>query len=229
MKQTRLIFKIFLFVSAICIIIGLASVVNEMLFLNEAISAEGTVIELKEHISQDSENGKSITYKPQIRYSTRDGETETFVASIGSNPPLYNVGDKVKVLYRYKNGQAVDAKIDSFLSVWLVPLILFFIAFVFGIISIIGLCFPGGGKFMAVNYRVELRGKELKYLLKRNKLCPDCSGKLTREKINQDMGVGVIRYDEIDETSYTYGQRYAVKYRYKCNDCGKSFSIEQLA
>lgn len=83
-------------------------------------------------------------------------------------------------------------------------------------IALIGLSRLNSGKPLQVYYSVELTGKELLYLLKRRKLCPVCSGKLVKKKEKTNMSDGM------------YGM-YSVGYYYKCNNCGNTFLLKQLA
>ncbi|MFE0100699.1 DUF3592 domain-containing protein [Streptomyces sp. NPDC059009] len=47
--------------------------------------------------------------------------TRTFRSPTGSNPPSYERGDRVEVLYRADSPE--DARINGFASLWLLPLI----------------------------------------------------------------------------------------------------------
>ncbi|MFI5660798.1 DUF3592 domain-containing protein [Streptomyces sp. NPDC051684] len=50
-----------------------------------------------------------------------DGTPHTFRSSTGSNPPAYEQGERDEVLYRADDPE--DARINGFLSLWLLPLI----------------------------------------------------------------------------------------------------------
>jgi hypothetical protein len=80
-------------------------------FLADAITAEGTVIELRLSRSSDS-----TTYAPVVNFITQDGETITFVSSVSSNPPSYRVGEKADIFYL--PADPYDAKLDGFFSLW---------------------------------------------------------------------------------------------------------------
>ena len=80
-------------------------------FLADAAKAEGTVIELKASRSKDS-----TTYRPVVRFIDPNGQTVEFTSSTGSNPPLYQAGQKVEVLYRPTEPR--NAKINGFFSLW---------------------------------------------------------------------------------------------------------------
>jgi hypothetical protein len=80
-------------------------------FLKEAVTAEGTVVELVRSRSSDS-----TTYAPVIHFIDGTGETVEFTSSTSSNPPSYSEGEKVEVLYLPSRPQ--EAKINSFFSLW---------------------------------------------------------------------------------------------------------------
>jgi hypothetical protein len=84
---------------------------NTSTFLEEAITAPGTVVDLVASHSRDS-----TTYRPSVEFTSRSGAPASFVSSTGSNPPSYSVGQKVEVLYRPTNPR--DARINDFFTLW---------------------------------------------------------------------------------------------------------------
>jgi hypothetical protein len=58
---------------------------------------------------------------PVVEFTSADGTQRKFEDSTGSKPPAYEVGERVEVLYRADSPE--DAKINSFSSLWLLPLI----------------------------------------------------------------------------------------------------------
>ena len=86
-------------------------------FLAEAQQTEGTVIDL-----QVSRSSDSYTYRPVVRFTTPGGEAMEFVSSVGSNPPSYDRGETVDILYLPNSPR--DARIGDFFSLWGAPLIL---------------------------------------------------------------------------------------------------------
>lgn len=85
-------------------------------FIAESAKAEGKVTEVVRSRSSDS-----TTYKPVVQFYAPNGELIEFMSGTGSNPPSHTVGEKVEVLYLPENPH--DAKINSFFSLWLGPLI----------------------------------------------------------------------------------------------------------
>ncbi len=80
-------------------------------FLVEAIVTEGRVVELVESRSSDSS-----TYAPVVEFKTFNGTTFEFLSSSGSNPPSYDVGEIIEVLYQEADPKS--ARINSFMSLW---------------------------------------------------------------------------------------------------------------
>ncbi|MGY0022808.1 DUF3592 domain-containing protein [Streptomyces sp. cg35] len=88
--------------------------------------AEGTVVHMEWSSGTSSgssrkSRGSGPSAHPVVLFTPAGGESVTFRSSAGSNPPAYDVGDRVDVLYRADDPE--DAQIDGFLSMWLLPLI----------------------------------------------------------------------------------------------------------
>jgi hypothetical protein len=90
---------------------------NSRNFLAQAQHTPGVVVDLVE-----SEGNDSTVYHPVVGFKTLDGEKHTFTSSVGSNPPSYEEGEQVEVLYL--PGEPKSARINSFFSLWGGPLIL---------------------------------------------------------------------------------------------------------
>lgn len=105
---------------------------NNIDFTQKAQISQGKVI----MVAVDK-SGKSATYKPVVEfYDHKDNRIE-LVSLEGSNPPKYTVGDKVEILFNPED--PIDAKINSFSSIWggvLIMAIIGIVFFVIGCISI---------------------------------------------------------------------------------------------
>jgi hypothetical protein len=104
--------------------------------LEKAITAQGTVIELRES-RRGSSNRR--TYKSIFEFTDNNGKLHTIVPSVAANPPSHEIGEKVEVLYDPNEPQ--NARINSFLSLWFVPLccaVLSLVPFVLGLVFWIG-------------------------------------------------------------------------------------------
>lgn len=106
-----------LVVGPLLLAIGVVLLVWNWVFLSNAVPARGTVVNLIEVRSSDGD----INFKPEIRYPVPGGETFTRTTTWATNPPFYNVGDTVDVLYDPADpGTMVP---DGFWSKWLTTLL----------------------------------------------------------------------------------------------------------
>ncbi|MBU0485074.1 MAG: DUF3592 domain-containing protein [Proteobacteria bacterium] len=67
-------------------------------FSGKALSVQGEVVRLESR-SNSGSNAGGPTYYPVIRFLANGEKKVSFTDKIGSNPPLYQIGDQVKVLY----------------------------------------------------------------------------------------------------------------------------------
>ena len=102
-------------------------------FLEVALGAEGKVLRMEKRKSSEG-----AIYYPVFSFIDREGKEHEIHSSYGSYPPRYEVGDSISVLYEPQNPR--KAEIDSFLSLWLGPvigfvlfvsLVLFSLSFIF--------------------------------------------------------------------------------------------------
>ena len=100
-------------------------------FLASASRTQGTVVAL---LPRYSSNDSSPTYAPVVRFNDGSHDIQ-FTSPSSSNPPSYNIGATVPILYQESN--PYNAKIDSFFSLWGGSLI---IGILGGIFLLIGGC-----------------------------------------------------------------------------------------
>jgi uncharacterized protein DUF3592 len=119
--------------TAIFLVVGLGllggsvySILSTRAFLANAISADGVVIGLEER--WDSDDG-GYTYYPRVRFQTEGGQFHEFTGDVGSSPPSFDIGETVEVLF--DPAAPASARIDSFMQLWFVSLILGAIGVVF--------------------------------------------------------------------------------------------------
>ncbi|MFJ9821342.1 DUF3592 domain-containing protein [Streptomyces sp. NPDC101151] len=111
---------------ALFLVIGLILAGVSVSFLADAERARGTVVALEwrnDHSGVGREKrvkDKPVAY-PVVKFTPADGTPRTFRDSTGSNPPAYEEGEQVEVLYRADSPE--DARINGFASLWLLPLI----------------------------------------------------------------------------------------------------------
>jgi hypothetical protein len=78
-------------------------------FLGTAASADGTVVDLAGGY-------------PKVEFALESGEMRTFTSHVSSDPPAYDLGERVTVLY--DPGDRGDVRIQGTFSLWGVPIIL---------------------------------------------------------------------------------------------------------
>ncbi|MFG2724587.1 DUF3592 domain-containing protein [Streptomyces canus] len=126
------------------LVIGLVLAGVSVSFLTDAEKARGTVVALEWRNDSVGTSSRKVRSQdkpaayPVVEFTPADGAPRTFRSSTGSNPPSYEEGDRVEVLYRADSPD--DAEINGFASLWLLPL-------VFGGL---GLLFAGIGTAVAV-------------------------------------------------------------------------------
>lgn len=103
-------------------------------FVQQSVSQQGSVIDLERSKSDDS-----YVYHPVVSFVTPDDQTIEFRSSVGSNPPSYQVGETVEVIYLPMEPH--KAKINSFFSLWFVEMILAILGLVFFLIGFLPLLF----------------------------------------------------------------------------------------
>jgi hypothetical protein len=91
-------------------------------FIQRSQTATGIVTALVPVTSRDSDSKQTTDYAPVFSFRTENGQTYTVTSSTSSNPPSFAVNEDVTVLYDPADPQ--QARIDSFVQLWLVPVIL---------------------------------------------------------------------------------------------------------
>lgn len=140
-KVKQGVFILFLVIGLLLSLGAGYSVYDVKQFKKSAILTQGTVIQLIENI--DNKNN-SKTFTPVIHYKTVKGDEFTMTSSVSSNPPAYSIGETVSIFYKGNNPQ--EARIDGFLSNWLLTLILGTIGLVFFLIGSIPLILSSRAK-----------------------------------------------------------------------------------
>lgn len=77
--------------------------------------------------------GDAKTYRPVVTYVLPSGQRVKFKSLVHSNPPAYEVGEKVVVLY--ETTRPHEARIRSFDSLWLLAVILGGLGMVFSVVG----------------------------------------------------------------------------------------------
>jgi hypothetical protein len=69
----------------------------------------------------DATENTGVTYAPVISYDVQ-GRTYTYESGSSSDPPAYDVGEKVGLLYRPDDPE--DVRINSWFDLWFLPAML---------------------------------------------------------------------------------------------------------
>ncbi|MFM9842727.1 MAG: DUF3592 domain-containing protein [Dongiaceae bacterium] len=88
-------------------------------FIGGAVTADGVVVALEERWDSDHSD---YTYYPRVAFETEDRRKFEFTSDTGSRPAAFDIGEPVRVLFDPARPGA--ARIDSFLQLWLLPLVL---------------------------------------------------------------------------------------------------------
>jgi hypothetical protein len=94
-------------------------------------SATGTVVSLRE---VDETDNTGVTYAPVISYAVQ-GHTYTYESSNSSDPPAYDVGEKVALLYQPDDPEEV--RVNSWFDLWFLPAMLGGAGVVVAIVSLV--------------------------------------------------------------------------------------------
>ena len=92
-KQLLVPFTFLLF-GLLFFIIGSGMTMRQRMLESQGIEASGVVIGLHENYDSDGS-----TYAPVVQFQTNSGQSIEFVSSYSSNPPSYDVGETVIVVY----------------------------------------------------------------------------------------------------------------------------------
>ncbi len=131
MKVFKIVGSIFAPIGLIFLVVGVMIYQGTQSFLSQSKSAEGEVIDLVMGTSNSS--GSRSSY-PVVRFKSDDGQVVTFQGSMGSSPPDFHVGERVTVRYHVENPH--DARIESFVQLWLLPMVFGGLGLIFSSIGI---------------------------------------------------------------------------------------------
>lgn len=132
-KFFRMFGSIFAGIGSIFAVTGIIIGISTRSFVASSVLTQGKIIALVERLSTDSDGDSSFVYYPVVRFTTNAGEPTVFEANAGSNPPAFTLGQQVEVLYSPQNPK--EARIDSWLELWLFPTIFTSIGLIFVLIG----------------------------------------------------------------------------------------------
>lgn len=89
---------ILFFIGLIFFGVGGGMTYYQIVFRQDALQAPGEVISLSENCDDEG-----CAYSPVVRFTTREGETIYYDSTFSSNPPEYQIGEKVVIFYKSEN------------------------------------------------------------------------------------------------------------------------------
>lgn len=107
--------------------------VRTRIFINKAQEVKGTVVEMVYRRKSTKRNGGG--YLPVYQFRTIDGKKITAKDSLSSNPPRFQVGQEIDVLYNPENPH--NARINNRLNLYFLPALLGGLGLLFGGMGII--------------------------------------------------------------------------------------------
>jgi hypothetical protein len=116
---------LYLLLGVLMFLFGLYNTKSTSDFIDSALSAQGTVIEL---IRKDD------SLYPVVSFIDETGTTHTFESNYGCSPACYKEQEQVTVLY--SDGNVKNLKVSGFMSLWLPSLLLLGIGISFVSVSL---------------------------------------------------------------------------------------------
>jgi hypothetical protein len=110
---------VWLFGGLVLSAIGIGFGVYNAVFLYRSFAATGTIESLVPVFDQQS---GATNYAPVFTFKTPDGHSYAVKADVASNPPGFTMGQTVNVLYL--RSDPTTAKLDSFMQLWFMAIIL---------------------------------------------------------------------------------------------------------
>ena len=112
--------KLLWLIGGMMMFIGMGMIGNTVLFVSNSLTTKGRVVALHWQYVTGSDASR-----PVIEFVSEKENTIRFSPNISSNPPMYDIGEIVEVIYDPQNPQ--NANIDQFLILWLSPLTIFLV------------------------------------------------------------------------------------------------------
>ena len=129
---------VFSLVGGLLALIGVFLFIRTRIFIGKAQEAKGTVIQMV-YSRTSSSSGSGGGYAPVYQFKTLDGQSIVIQDSLSSNPPRFQVGQEIDVLYEPGNPQ--KARINKWMNLYFVPVLLGGMGLIFGGVGI-AIVFP---------------------------------------------------------------------------------------
>ena len=129
---------VFSLVGGLLALIGMFLFIRTRIFIGKAQEAKGTVIQMV-YSRTSSSSGSGGGYAPVYQFRTLDGQSIVIQDSLSSNPPRFQVGQEIDVLYESGNPQ--KARINKWMNLYFAPVLLGCMGLIFGGVGI-AIVFP---------------------------------------------------------------------------------------
>lgn len=129
----NLVFLIFPAVGLLLLIIGVVAWFRTRRFVSESFRVSGTVVGLA---ARRGHKG-GTTYSPVVEFATREGAVRQFTDPVSSRPAGYSVGQRVEVLYHWRDHDR--ARLASRFRLYFVPALLGFMGLIFAGVGLVTL------------------------------------------------------------------------------------------
>ena len=96
--------------------LGIQLFIDSRKFVASGTKTEAIVMENIATESRNDNGASTILYAPLLQYEVR-GKAQTYVPNARSNPPAYDIGEKVPIIYSAKNARNV--RIVSYWGIYL--------------------------------------------------------------------------------------------------------------
>lgn len=125
---------VFSLVGGLLAMIGVFLFIRTRIFISKAQKVKGTVIQMVYSRSSSSSGGGG-GYAPVYQFRTVDGQTIVMHDSLSSNPPQFQVGQEIDILYDPANPQ--KARINKWMNLYFVSLLLGGMGLIFGGVGVV--------------------------------------------------------------------------------------------
>ena len=129
---------VFSLVGGLLALIGVFLFIRTRVFIGKAQEVKGMVIQMV-YSRTSSSSGSGGGYAPVYQFRTIDGQTITIHDSLSSNPPGFQVGQEIDVLYESGNPQ--KARINKWMNLYFMPVLLGGMGLIFGGVGMV-IVFP---------------------------------------------------------------------------------------
>jgi hypothetical protein len=130
-RQAAAISVLFIVVGVVCLIACGITFSHTRAFLATAKTTSGRVIGL----DPDTDSHHNITYHTVFTFTDDSNNAHTIRTSYAQRPQPYSVGDRIVILYPPDSPES--ARIRSFSSLWLAPVILVTVGLLFPVMGLL--------------------------------------------------------------------------------------------